>query len=122
MEEHEQKVAVLEECRSSVDQEASMLRSSRRELEKSRLQARREMQELRRQVKENVLVEVQKPHMSLYLTSSVAPLGAGEAPGGGKRTLSAGAAGAANPVGSGGAEGGGGTSQGIHCREESPGV
>lgn len=50
MEEHEQKVAVLEECRSSVDQEASMLRSSRRELEKSRLQARRELQELRRQV------------------------------------------------------------------------
>lgn len=51
MEEHEQKVAVLEECKSSADQEATMLRSSRRELEKSRLQARRELQELRRQVK-----------------------------------------------------------------------
>lgn len=61
MEEHEQKLAVLEECRSSVDQEASMLRSSRRELEKSRLQARRELQELRRQVEENVLVDVQQP-------------------------------------------------------------
>lgn len=58
VEEREQKVAVLEECRSSVDQEASMLRSSRRELEKSRLQARRELQELRRQVKQNLLVQV----------------------------------------------------------------
>lgn len=50
VEEREQKVAVLEECRSSVDQEASTLRSSMRELEKCRLQARRELQELRRQV------------------------------------------------------------------------
>lgn len=58
MEEHEQKLAVLEECRNSVDLEATMLRSSRRELEKSRLQARRELQELRRQVKKIGLVEV----------------------------------------------------------------
>lgn len=52
MEEREQKVAVLEESRSSVNQEVTTLRSSMRELEKSRLQARRELQELRRQVKE----------------------------------------------------------------------
>lgn len=52
MEEREQKVAVLEECRSSVHQEAATLRSSMREVEKSRLQARRELQELRRQVKD----------------------------------------------------------------------
>lgn len=52
MEEREQKVAVLEECRSSMHQEASALRSTMRELEKSRLQARRELQELRRQVKD----------------------------------------------------------------------
>lgn len=50
MAEQEQKVVVLEECRSSVQQEAASLRSSMRELEKSRLQARRELQELRRQV------------------------------------------------------------------------
>lgn len=51
VEEREQKVAVLDECRSSMHQEATTLRSSMRELEKSRLQARRELQELRRQVK-----------------------------------------------------------------------
>lgn len=51
VEEREQKVAVLEECRSSIQQEATALRSSMRDLEKSRLQARRELQELRRQVK-----------------------------------------------------------------------
>lgn len=49
--EHEQQIAVLEGCRSSVDQEALTLRSSVRELEKSRLHARRELQELRRQVR-----------------------------------------------------------------------
>ncbi len=52
VEEREQKVAVLEECRSSMNQEATTLRSSMRELEKSRLQARRELQELRRQVRD----------------------------------------------------------------------
>lgn len=51
VEENEQKVAVLEEQRSSMQQEATALRSGMRELEKSRLQARRELQELRRQVK-----------------------------------------------------------------------
>ena len=50
MEEREQKLSVLEECRSSMQQEASALRSTMRELQKSRLQARRELQELRRQV------------------------------------------------------------------------
>lgn len=53
MEENEQKVAVLEEQRSSMQQEAMALRSGMRELEKSRLQARRELQELRRQVKDD---------------------------------------------------------------------
>lgn len=52
VEEKEQKLSVLEECRSSTHQEATSLRSSMRELEKSRLQARRELQELRRQVKD----------------------------------------------------------------------
>uniref|UniRef100_A0A3P8URD3 Ciliary rootlet coiled-coil, rootletin family member 2 n=1 Tax=Cynoglossus semilaevis TaxID=244447 RepID=A0A3P8URD3_CYNSE len=51
LEERNQKVAVLEECRSSMDQEANALRSSVRDLEKTRLQARRDLQELRRQVK-----------------------------------------------------------------------
>lgn len=51
MEESEQKAAAAEECRSSVQQEASALRSSLRELERSRLQARRQLQELRRQVR-----------------------------------------------------------------------
>lgn len=52
VEEKEQKVAVLEECKSSMNQEATVLRSSMRELEKSRLQVRRELQELRRQVRD----------------------------------------------------------------------
>lgn len=51
MEDREQKVAVLEERMNSCDQESSTLRSSMRMLEKTRLQARRELQELRRQVK-----------------------------------------------------------------------
>ena len=52
VEEREQKVAILEECKNSMHQEATSLRSSMRELEKSRLQARRELQELRRQVRD----------------------------------------------------------------------
>lgn len=52
MEENVQKVAVLEERRSSMQQEATSLRSSTRELEKAHLQARRELQELRRRVKD----------------------------------------------------------------------
>lgn len=53
MEERDQRVAVLEERRSSTQQEAATLRSSMRELEKCRLQARRELQELRRQVRDD---------------------------------------------------------------------
>ncbi len=52
VEEREQKVAVFEECRGSMHREATALRHRMRELEKSRLQARRELQELRRQVKD----------------------------------------------------------------------
>ncbi|XP_053708808.1 rootletin isoform X2 [Synchiropus splendidus] len=51
VEEKEQKVFVLEENQSLIQQEASTLRSSMRELEKSHLQAHRELQALRRQVK-----------------------------------------------------------------------
>lgn len=43
---------MLEECRSSVYQELTTVRSRMKELEKSHLQARRELQELRRQVEE----------------------------------------------------------------------
>ncbi len=50
-EEKDQRLAVLEECKSSLQQEALKLRTNMRELEKSRLQARRELQELRRQVR-----------------------------------------------------------------------
>ncbi|KAK1896509.1 Rootletin [Dissostichus eleginoides] len=50
-EERDQKVSVSEECRNSMLQEVTTLRSSLRGLEKSRLQARRNLQELRRQVK-----------------------------------------------------------------------
>ncbi|XP_034091518.1 rootletin isoform X3 [Gymnodraco acuticeps] len=50
-EERDQKVSVSEECGNSMLQEVTTLRSSLRELEKSRLQARRNLQELRRQVK-----------------------------------------------------------------------
>lgn len=52
MEEREQKVAASEECKRSMHQEATTRRSSMREMEKSRLQARRDVQELRRQVKD----------------------------------------------------------------------
>lgn len=52
LEQQEQKWIVLEECKNSVQQEAATLRSSMRELEKTHLQSCRELQELRRQVKE----------------------------------------------------------------------
>lgn len=51
-------MAVLEECRSSMDQEANALRSSVRDLEKTRLQARRDLQELRRQVEFHPLLHM----------------------------------------------------------------
>lgn len=50
-EEKEQRLTVLEDCKSSLQQEALKLRTNMRELERSRLQARRELQELRRQVR-----------------------------------------------------------------------
>ena len=49
-EEKEQKILVIEEGRSSLQKENGDLRCSLREVEKSRLEARRELQELRRQV------------------------------------------------------------------------
>ena len=42
---------VLEEQKSAVQKEAADLRASLREVEKARLEARRELQELRRQIK-----------------------------------------------------------------------
>lgn len=50
-EDKEQRVAVLEENLSSAQKEVSELRSCLREVERSRLEARRELQELRRQVR-----------------------------------------------------------------------
>lgn len=49
-EEKEQRLAVLEENFSSAQKEVAELRSCLREVERSRLEARRELQELRRQV------------------------------------------------------------------------
>lgn len=49
-EEKEQRLAVLEENLSSTQKEVTELRSCLREVERSRLEARRELQELRRQV------------------------------------------------------------------------
>lgn len=49
-EETQQKLAVLEENFSSSQKEVTELRSCLREVERSRLEARRELQELRRQV------------------------------------------------------------------------
>lgn len=49
-EEKEQKLAVLEESFASVQKEVVELRSCLRDVERSRLEARRELQELRRQV------------------------------------------------------------------------
>lgn len=50
-EEKEQRLAVLEENLSSNQKEVTELRSCLREVERSRLEARRELQELRRQVR-----------------------------------------------------------------------
>lgn len=49
-EEKEQRVTVLEESLASAQKEVGELRSCLREVERSRLEARRELQELRRQV------------------------------------------------------------------------
>lgn len=49
-EDKEQKLALLEEARVSIGKEAGELRASLQEVERSRLEARRELQELRRQV------------------------------------------------------------------------
>lgn len=49
-EEKEQRLAVLEESLSSAQREVAELRSCLREVERSRLEARRELQELCRQV------------------------------------------------------------------------
>lgn len=49
-EEKEQKIVVLEEAKAAVDGEVGELRANLREVEKSRMDARREIQELRRQV------------------------------------------------------------------------
>lgn len=49
-EEKEQRLAVLEESFSSAQKEVTELRSCLRDVERSRLEARRELQELRRQV------------------------------------------------------------------------
>lgn len=46
----EQKLALLEEARAAAGKEAGELRAGLQEVERSRLEARRELQELRRQV------------------------------------------------------------------------
>lgn len=51
-EEKEQRLTVLEENFSCSQREVTELRSCLREVEKSRLEARRELQELRRQVRQ----------------------------------------------------------------------
>lgn len=50
-EEKEQRLAVVEEARTSTEKEAADLRGNLREVERSRLEARRELQDLRRQVR-----------------------------------------------------------------------
>lgn len=57
-EEGEQKVLVLEEARALAQKEACELRASLREVEKARAEARRELQELGRQVR----AAVPEPH------------------------------------------------------------
>lgn len=49
-EDKEQKLVLLEEARAAVGKEAGELRAGLQEVERSRLEARRELQELRRQV------------------------------------------------------------------------
>ena len=54
-EEKEQKIAVMDEGRCNMQKENGDLRASLREVERSRLEARRELQELRRQVSNNLI-------------------------------------------------------------------
>lgn len=65
-EDKEQKLALLEEARVSVGKEAGELRASLQEVERSRLEARRELQELRRQVRSWLL-----PFHVLWLAAAI---------------------------------------------------
>lgn len=49
-EEREQKIAILEEAKAAIEGEVGELRVNLREVEKSHMEARRELQELRREV------------------------------------------------------------------------
>ena len=70
-EEKEQRVAVLEESLAATQREVVELRSCLREVEKSRLEARRELQELRRQVRrhhhDNTGQHWTTPHADFHL-------------------------------------------------------
>lgn len=71
-EEGEQKVLVLEEARALAQKEACELRASLREMEQARAEARRELQELCRQVR--AAVPQPHPHRGVPTLHAWAPL------------------------------------------------
>lgn len=70
-EEKEQRVAVLEETLASAQKEVGDLRSCLREVERSRLEARRELQELRRQV--SLIHRLVQTHKHTQWFSDISP-------------------------------------------------
>lgn len=108
----------MEENLTSTQKEVTELRSCLREVERSRLEARRELQELRRQVRhrthqaQEVLVPSSLPLQPCPL------LAAAQGPGRGEGAEGAGGGRAADPPGAGGAAGGGEGEGGLRPQAE----
>lgn len=84
-EEKEQRLALVEDGRAAADQEVTELRAALRELERARLDARRELQELRRQVRRRRMAGT-PPHTHTHPfgvspSCPLSPPWAGEGPG-----------------------------------------
>lgn len=111
-EEREQKLAVLEESFASVQKEVTELRSCLREVERSRLEARRELQELRRQVRPPPPPRPPTPKRRVRIVDLLSHppppcFLAAEGPGCGEGAEGKRGRGAGHPPAAGGAEGGG---------------
>lgn len=73
-EEKEQRLALVEDGRAAADQEVTELRATLRELERARLDARCELQELRRQVRRR-MVGPPPTHLGCLQTALISSLG-----------------------------------------------
>lgn len=72
-EEKEQRLALVEDGRAAADREVTELRATLRELERARLDARRELQELRRQVRRRMARTA--PHSGCHQATPISSLG-----------------------------------------------